>query len=195
MFYHDARARDTLVPLLLRLALAGVFIYHGVDKVFGPGNDLGLSWATQYWAGQGKPPANLEWRLRSLPEETQERFRELYSAEGPELPAALQLRPVQAAVAWGELIGGGALLLGLLTRLAATGMVIIQLGALYMYSSVHGFSMSGGADFNVVLAVMCLCLMLIGGGSLSLDYCLGLHGKNPQGASAQPVTTGTGMAR
>ena len=39
--------------------------------------------------------------------------------------------PAQMAVAWGELLCGLGMLLGFLTRLAAVGIIIIMLGAIY----------------------------------------------------------------
>jgi len=37
-------AKNTLVPLLLRFALAAIFIFHGLDKVNGPDTQLGANW-------------------------------------------------------------------------------------------------------------------------------------------------------
>src|SRR3954454_12959545 len=39
---------------------------------------------------------------------------------------------VQAAVAWGEVLVGGALLIGLLSRLAAVGAIVIMAGAIIL---------------------------------------------------------------
>src|SRR5205807_10514221 len=91
----DAFCKHTLIPLLLRLALAAVFIFHGIDLVSHEG---GTAWH-------------------------------------PELPV-----PAQAAVAWGQLLGGIALALGFLTRLAAAGLVVIMGGAIYTVHWEHGFS-------------------------------------------------------
>src|ERR1700737_2291160 len=40
-------------------------------------------------------------------------------------------KAVQAVVAWGELVGGVAILLGILTRLASLGIIVIMCGAIY----------------------------------------------------------------
>ena len=72
-------SKNVVVPLLLRLALAAIFIYHGLDLV---GKDGGTNWM-----------------------------------QGPNAAPA----PVQLAVAWGQLLGGVALAVGFLTRLAAVG--------------------------------------------------------------------------
>src|SRR5712671_5512222 len=73
-------SKTILSPLLLRGALAAIFIFHGLNLVGGPDNDWGTHWAPE---SMSQPP------------------------------------PVQAAVAWGELLGGVALAFGFLTRLAA----------------------------------------------------------------------------
>ena len=39
--FDEALRRNTLVPLVLRLALAAIFIYHGLDKVSGKNNEWG----------------------------------------------------------------------------------------------------------------------------------------------------------
>jgi putative oxidoreductase len=51
MFDHVAK--NTLVPLILRLGLAAIFIYHGMEKVRGEGNELGAAWMK----GEGARPA------------------------------------------------------------------------------------------------------------------------------------------
>ena len=79
--------KNALVPLLLRLALAAIFIFHGLALVGGPDHQWGAAWNR--------------------------------SAEAPPAPA-------QLTVAWGELIGGIALAVGFLTRLAAVGIIIIN---------------------------------------------------------------------
>src|ERR1051325_7846671 len=91
-------AMRTLLPLVLRAALAVVFIYHGLDKAT-PASGYGAHWVPD-------------------------------SPDHPALPIALQL-----AVAWGELLGGVALALGLVTRIAALGIIAIMVGAIV---SVHG---------------------------------------------------------
>src|SRR5262249_24082510 len=89
--------RNTLAPLLLRLALAAIFIFHGLNLVGGEGHEWGGAWMNKSAAEKGIEP-----------------------------PPA----PVQMAVAWGQLIGGIALALGFLTRLAALGIIAIMAGAI-----------------------------------------------------------------
>jgi putative oxidoreductase len=127
-------ATEAITPLILRLALAAVFIFHGLEKV-SPEVDYGASWG----------------------------------AKMPDPPH----RMLQAAVAWGELIGGIALALGLLTRAAAVGIGAIMVGAIVTATGQNGFSlMNHGFEYNFVLLAMCVALMLTGGGPLAADRFL-----------------------
>ena len=109
----DKLARYALAPLVLRLGLAVVFIFHGMQKV-----RAGDSWGTGW---------------------------------NPEMPGAMQ-----AAVAWGELLGGLAMALGFLTRLAALGLIAIMVGAIVtVQGTAHGSEIvvaaAGGASLTTVV--------------------------------------------
>jgi putative oxidoreductase len=128
----DSLVKNTLVPLLLRLGLAAIFLFHGLEKVSGEGNEGGLNWAR----GMEAPPA----------------------------------KPAQFAVAWGELLGGIAMALGFLTRFAALGIGVIMVGAIVTVTGAKGFSLlKGGFEYNFAILVMCASLILLGGGTLSVD--------------------------
>ncbi|MCS6849859.1 MAG: DoxX family protein [Gemmataceae bacterium] len=80
---------------------------------------------------------------------------------------------VQLAVAWGELLGGLALLLGFLTRLAVLGLAIIMGGAIYLVHSPQGLRTPlTEYQLPLTLLVICISLMLTGGGTLSIDHLL-----------------------
>jgi uncharacterized membrane protein YphA (DoxX/SURF4 family) len=103
------------------------------------------------------------------------------------LPPALQ-----AAVAWGELVIGCACLLGLLTRLACLGIIVIMIGAFWMETrqrdfievntdlpslrvsnQVVGFNrISPGYEYNFAISIMAGALILLGSGPLSVDQAL-----------------------
>jgi putative oxidoreductase len=86
-------------------------------------------------------------------------------------------RPEQLAVAWGELLGGIALALGLLTRLAAFGIAVIMAGAIYKVHWAYGFSIlagreegaPGGWEYNFLIIVVCVAVMLLGPGNAAVD--------------------------
>jgi putative oxidoreductase len=127
----------TFAPLLLRAALAAVFIYHGLDKV-SPDKGYGTSWH-------------------------------------PDLAM-----PLQVLIAWGELLGGVAVALGILTRYAAIGLIIIMIGAIVTVHGKHGFGMqSGGYEYNFVLILVAGALALSGPGTFSLDRVISLKMRGP----------------
>ena len=99
------------------------------------------------------------------------------------------LESVQAAVTWAELVGGTALLFGLLTRLASLLLFCIMIGAIMMVSGQKQFLVPGVAPghpeggyvlvftsheylLNFAVAVMCLSLLVAGSGRLGLDHLL-----------------------
>src|SRR5262249_18716298 len=103
------------------------------------------------------------------------KVRKNYSKEvGGGMPEELGDQAVQLAVAWGELIGGVALLLGFLTRLAALGLVVIQAVAVYLITYELGFSADAGVgwEYNFAILVMLVSVLLTGGGVLALDRVL-----------------------
>ena len=148
-FTIDVGSRNTLVPLVLRLGLAFVFIYSGLQKITVPGTGWGSSW---------------------IP-------------DAPDFIKPLPA-PAQLAVAWSELIGGIALGLGLLTRLAALGIAGIMVGTIYWLTGAQGFK--SGWDYNFAVIVMCLALMISGGGTLAVDQVIRIKRRIfPKGVSGE----------
>ena len=95
----------------------------------------------------------------------------------PALPASLQ---VLAAV--GEFFGALGFLVGLLTRVASLGMILIMLGAVVTMHAPAGdplVSLSGGRSWELasVYFACSLLLLLMGPGRLSLDAVL--FGRKP----------------
>src|SRR4051794_35562329 len=102
--FNDVLTRNALVPLILRLTLGAIFIYHGAYKVFGERNDYGAAWATNSWAQQSRPPADVVSKLEALKadedkERAQKREEEInqakskldlaYAQSAPPLPDTL----------------------------------------------------------------------------------------------------------
>jgi len=77
--------------------------------------------------------------------------------------------PLQMAVAWGELVGGIALGLGLLTRLAALGIAAIMAGAIVTVHGEHGFALPMGFEYNFAILVLCAAVIIGGPGKLAMD--------------------------
>jgi putative oxidoreductase len=198
---NDTPVPTTVASLVLRVALGAIFLYHGVTKVFEKGNDWGLQWASQLWLKQGSLPpsvgANLDKLAQSekFTKEEQTTIREIkeqlgpvYAGEAGPMPQTLRYHGLQLAVAWGELLGGAALLLGALTRLSALAMIVIQLGAMWTVTLSKGFSFAGGGgyEYNLALLGMCLAVAILGAGSLSVDHCC-MGGRKRQAVVAEPV--------
>lgn len=157
--------KPTLAPLVLRLGLATIFISYGYLKIAVAGGD--------HWYN----------------------------------PTVLS-PTVQLLVAWAELIGGIALALGLLTRVAALGIGVIMLGAIATVMGPRDFLVIGrqidsspggtgfdftrvGFEYNAAIMTMCLTLMILGGGRLSLDHLIFCRRKTaPSARPLEPVSAG-----
>jgi putative oxidoreductase len=96
----------------------------------------------------------------------------------------------QMIVAWAELGGGIALVLGFLTRLAAAGIIIIQGCAIAMVTGAEfipseltkqGFNFQRpGYEYNFALIVMCLAIILLGSGAFSINHLIWPQKPGPQ---------------
>lgn len=83
-------------------------------------------------------------------------------------------RPYAWLLGGAELIGGLALVLGLLTPLAATAVAAVMVGAIAAVHKDKGFfSQAGGYEYPLVVAVVALALAFAGPGSYSLDHAFG----------------------
>ncbi|GLC24265.1 DoxX family protein [Roseisolibacter agri] len=69
-----------------------------------------------------------------------------------------------------ELLGGLALVAGLLTRLAAVGLALDMLGAIVLVHAAAGFFAPNGVEFVLTLCAGALTLLLTGAGRYSLDH-------------------------
>jgi len=138
MFRKIIATSASWTPLVLRLALAVIFIGHGAQKTLGSFNGPGLAKFTSF-------PAPFPFMR----------------------PAWLWM----SAAAFAELIGGGLLLLGLLTRVGAFLIACTMLTAIF---GVHWptFFGASGVEYPLALFTMCLALLISGGGMASVDRSL-----------------------
>lgn len=71
-----------------------------------------------------------------------------------------------------ELLGGLGIIFGVLTQLAALGMILVMFGAIYMKAAKWhtGFwgEKSSGWHYDLMLLLMCLVILLTDGGRLTL---------------------------
>lgn len=83
------------------------------------------------------------------------------------VPAANLVAPVVATL---ELVGGVALILGVLTRVFAALLAVNMLGALFLVHATAGiFAATGGYELVLILAAAALAVALVGGGKVSVD--------------------------
>ncbi len=75
-------------------------------------------------------------------------------------------------VALVEFFGGIALVVGLLTRLAALGLAINMLGAILLVKLGSGFFAPKGLEFELTLLAGALALALTGAGDFSIDHAI-----------------------
>ena len=74
-----------------------------------------------------------------------------------------------------EVFGGLALVLGLLTRPAARGVIVLMAVALTVHVPQGFFWSDGGIEYPLMWGILALAIFLRGGGAYSLDAKLGLR--------------------
>lgn len=85
------------------------------------------------------------------------------------IPLASFVAPMIAVI---ELLGGIALVLGLLTRLAALGIGFTMLGAMSVVHLAGGFFLPNGFEYTLALLAANVSIILMGPGPFSLDSLL-----------------------
>lgn len=85
------------------------------------------------------------------------------------VPAAALVGPLLAIV---EPLAGVALVLGLLTRVAALAVAADMVGAILLVHRMHGFFVPMGIEFPMMLAAAGAALVALGAGPFSIDHAL-----------------------
>ncbi len=83
------------------------------------------------------------------------------------LPAELQI-----PIALAELVPGILLLVGVLSRLSASLISIIMLGAIFMVKGASSITGKGGVEFDLILLAGALVIMIAGPGRISLVHVI-----------------------
>ena len=79
---------------------------------------------------------------------------------------------MQIPIALAELIPGILLLLGVLTRISASLISIVMLGAIFLVKGGTSLTGDGGYEFDLILLAACLVVIVAGPGRVSLSYAL-----------------------
>ena len=138
-----------LGPVMVRIALGVVFIYHGWETKF-----------AKLIAGENPmAPMIAQWP-----------FVQWVASMFPDLHVAESLGWAAGTT---EFVGGICVLLGLLTRFWSAGLVIQMAVAIFTVHLANGFSGPKGYEYPLTLGLAALALFLMGPGPLSLDYLLG----------------------
>jgi putative oxidoreductase len=87
--------------------------------------------------------------------------------------------PVAFLIICTEFFGGLGLIVGLLARIAATGIAGLMIGAIFMVHLPNGFFMNWmnnqrgeGIEYHLLVLAMAAALLLRGAGAFSLDRTL-----------------------
>jgi putative oxidoreductase len=123
-------AQMNIALLLIRIASALAFLYHGSAILFGA-----------------------------------------FGGPGPHGFAAFMHAPdlVGYLVGLAQVVGGIAILTGILIRVGAACVIIVMLGAIFLVHLPHGFNISnGGIEYALTLLLIALALLITGAGEYSL---------------------------
>lgn len=82
------------------------------------------------------------------------------------IPGASLIGPVLSVV---EPLAGAAMVLGLLTRVAALAVATDMVGALLLFHVKHGFFVPIGIEFPMMLGASAVALLALGAGPFSVD--------------------------
>jgi len=83
------------------------------------------------------------------------------------IPAVMQI-----PIAMGELVAGILLLVGVLTRISASFLSIILLGAIFYIKKVSNLTGDGGYQIDLILLAACLAIIAIGPGRISVSHLI-----------------------
>ncbi len=81
------------------------------------------------------------------------------------IPAEMQI-----PIALAQLVSGTFLLVGVLTRISASLLSIIMLGAIFHVKQVSNLTGEGGYQIDLILLAACLAIIAIGPGRISISH-------------------------
>ena len=87
----------------------------------------------------------------------------MYKRQG--IPAEMQI-----PIALAEFIPGILLIIGVLTRISASLISIVMLGAIFLVKGASSLTGEHGYEFDLILLAACLVVIVAGPGRVSLSY-------------------------
>ena len=79
---------------------------------------------------------------------------------------------MQFPIALAEFVPGALLIIGGLTRRSASLLSIVMLGAIFMVKGAQSLTGKGGVELDLLLLAVCLVMIVIGPGRISVSYIL-----------------------
>lgn len=79
---------------------------------------------------------------------------------------------MQIPIALAEFVPGVLLIIGGLTRISASLLSIVMLGAIFMVKGAQSLTGKGGVELDLLLLAGCLVIIVIGPGRISVSYIL-----------------------
>ena len=79
---------------------------------------------------------------------------------------------MQFPIALAEFVPGVLLIIGGLTRISASLLSIVMLGAIFLVKGAENFTGRGGTELDILLLAGCLVIIVIGPGRISISYIL-----------------------
>ena len=73
-------------------------------------------------------------------------------------------------IALAELIPGILLIIGVLTRISASLLSIVMLGAIFLIKGAASLTGDRGVEIDLILLAACLIVIVVGPGKISLSY-------------------------
>lgn len=77
---------------------------------------------------------------------------------------------MQIPIALAELISGVLIIVGILSRISATMLSIIMLGAIFHVKNAQNLTGQGGYEMDLILLASVLVIMVVGPGRISLSH-------------------------
>jgi putative oxidoreductase len=79
---------------------------------------------------------------------------------------------MQFPIALAEFVPGVLLIIGGLTRISASLLSVVMLGAIFLVKGAENFTGRGGTELDILLLAGCLVIIVIGPGRISVSYIL-----------------------